>query len=166
MKSKTIRMVSLDAATQKTGFAYWENGCLKECGLIDHHKVKDKEEKFDLMCQSIIELLKKKNPHIVAIETPPFRKNPQTLKKLSKLTGLVLGYCLTKDCDYVELMPSEWRKQIKLNEQETIPVGRDAVKLWDVKRANKLFKKKLREEQDDIADAILIGYAYIKIANE
>lgn len=147
-------------STSDTGWALYENAVLADYDSISFKKTLDSDIRYDCMLKKIMELLYSIDPHIIVIEKPPYKSDPQALFKLSKLIGAVNGFSLSQPdfVDYVEYGPNEWRSFVK-TQDEKIPIKRDICKAWDLDKVNKLFGISL--QNDNIADAILIGYARI-----
>lgn len=150
-------MISLDTSSTKTGWAYWENAVLKESGVICASGNID--ERMELMGKQIIMLLKNRNPIIVVIEQSTSVKDPKTFRMLSEIVGIARGWAILKGADYIEYVPSAWRRLIA-NEDEKIPTNRETCKPWDMQKVKEIFN--LDVGGDDEADAILVGFARIK----
>lgn len=153
-------MISLDASSTSTGWAYWENAVLKESGILCASG--DAETRMNLMGKQILSLLKEKNPIIVVIEQPPAVNDQKTFRLLSELVGMARGWAALKESpwvDYVEYEPNVWRRFVA-DTDEKIPLSRVACKPWDITKAKDLLQ--YETDSDDEADAILIGYARIK----
>lgn len=161
MAKKVTKMVSLDTSSRASGWAYWENGNLTDYGVFDYSKMKDKEARLDTMCISLCNLLKEHKPDIIVIEMTVVEKNAGTQRLLSEIVGVVRGWhIITGASEFVRLRPTEWRKLVR-EEDEKLPKSKDdGLKNWDIAKANALFGLSLKD--DNIADAILIGYARIR----
>lgn len=157
-----VRMVSLDTASNITGWAYWGSGKLKKHGTIDLSQMKRSPEKLDLMCKEIIKVLKKFNPDIIVIEMTVVPNNAGTQRMLSEIVGVVRGYSLScdKDITFIRLRPTEWRKLVKGNINPP-KSKKDGLKEWDIKRCEELYL--FKPIDDNEADAVLIGSAYINM---
>ena len=152
------KLLALDTSTTKTGYAYFENGKIKESGVIDLSKGKDSALRYENMFTLILERFNQYNPDIVVIELPPLVKDPWTLIKLSKIVGAVKGWAHQK-CEYIEYLATEWRAIVKEG-NETLPKGRDLIKKWDIDKFIKCFNYSPKDDNE--ADAGLIGLARIK----
>ena len=64
------------------------------------------------MSKSIISLLDDYSPIVVYIEDTALQRNAKTLKELSQLQGVIIGYCKAKNIDIQIITPSQWRKQL------------------------------------------------------
>ena len=162
---KKVKMMSFDTASQASGWAYWENAQLTEHGVIDLKKMKDKEERLTLMCERLLQILNEKKPTIVIIEMTVVENNAGTQRLLSEIVGVVRGWAMLNQLkgtptEFVRLRPTEWRKLVR-DEDEKVPKSKkDGLKEWDIQKANHLFRLQL--EDDNEADAILVGFARIK----
>ena len=150
-----IIMCSLDVSTKQTGFSVFVNGKRKESFLLDHSNNKDTESRMIEMATDIITYLDKYKPIIVSIEDTFCGTNAAAMKKLSRLQGVIYGWCLINNADFNLYLPSSWRKEF-----------------------GELFKGKKRQEckqlaieyvkdkynidvNDDEAESILIGEATV-----
>ena len=146
-----VTMCSLDVSTNKTGFAVFKNGKYKSSSLLDHSNNKDIKSRSTEMATDILSHLNKYKPEIVSIEDTFCGGNADAMKKLTRLQGVVFGWCVANNSDFNLYLPTEWRKEF-----------------------GDLFKGKKREEckkiaieyikrkynlnlNDDEAEAILIG---------
>ena len=150
-------LVGIDSSTSKTGLSVFINGKYSKCILIDKSNIKDSNEKYKEMCASIINTLNDIKPHIVVIERMHTIRNADSFRKLCKLMGAVQCWCIINRSDYIELSPTEWRKEVN-DTGEKPPRKREELKLWSVSLVNKKYGI---EVIDDVADAICIGEAYI-----
>ncbi len=157
--AKITRMLSLDTSSTITGYAYWENGSLINSGIIYHNDEKNTVIRIENMTIDIITKLKSCRPDIVVIEQPPFCNSPKTCVMLAQIVGCAQGFAISTGADYVEYSPNTWRKLVA-GAGDIIPRKRVEVKAWDINKAESLFN--LQVEDDNEADAILIGYARIK----
>lgn len=160
MSCKTI---SFDSSTQSTGYSIYINGEYKSNGLIDKKKIKDTQDRIHRMIKDIYDVIDSENPDIVIWEVPVMvNANPETQRTLDFICGSILGKCVSNDIFYYSFRPSEWRNVVKDNEK--LPRKRDELKLWGKSKVEDLFG--LSIDCDDVTDAILIGYAYMKKFSE
>lgn len=161
MGQKSI-MVTFDLATKKTGIAVWENNQYKESYVIDYEKVKDIEQRTELMGKKIISALKYFNPTLVYSEDSFRGQNPKTMKCLCRIHGIVMGWCLENNVEYHFIMPSSWRKYIP-----GFPNGkyakRDEQKEYSLQYVRQNYG--FNPITDDQSDAICIGEAMIRKNN-
>lgn len=106
-----MKLCSIDSSTKATGMALFIDGKYEKHILLDHHKVKDVDERINMMIKSIIHGLHDWNPDIVWIEHPQGHgKNVSMVAKLSEILGSVRCWCVIRGREYYEIMPSQWRK--------------------------------------------------------
>ena len=159
-------MVSLDTSSSTTGVAVWINGVLERYFPIDKTNVSQDEEvgdiadkRLDEMCGDIYKTLNGVKPSITVCEMTVVERSAHTQRMLSEIVGTVRGYCLAKKIWFDRLRPTEWRKQIYDNfDVEKPPKKRDDLKKWSIDTVKKLYGINV---DDNTADAILIGIAYI-----
>ncbi len=166
---KKCTMISLDSSTSCTGYAVWENGCLKEHGTIT---LTDKEKKSDtpnhiLMYGKIEALFKEKKPDIIVPELTNKPNNASTQRKLDRILGFMELYASQKHSFYYEMNNSTCRKVIRENilplKLEKDKPARPQWKEWSIKAVHKFFGI---DVNDDESDALLIGVAYILMFGE
>lgn len=154
------RLVSLDLATKKSGIAFFENKKYKESYVIDFEKIKDIDERTELMGKKLISALNYFKPTVVYSEDSFKGQNPKTLKCLCRLHGIVMGWCLEHEVEYHFIMPSSWRKYIP-----DFPNGRgierDEQKKFSIQYVMDIYN--ITPKTDDQSDAILIGEAAIRM---
>lgn len=157
MTNKICKMVSIDSSSSISGYAYFENGILKNSGRIDLHKEKDSEIRIENMCLNLIDILNQYKPDIVVVEMTVVTRGAATQRMLSEIVGVIRGWALCNYAEFVRLRPSEWRKLVK-NDDEFVPKKREELKIWSANKVNEIYNK---EVEDDESDAILLGLARI-----
>lgn len=153
-----VRMVSIDSSTRCTGMALFEDGKLKAHGVIDLSSQKEIEKRSDDMGLKIMKNLNALSPSIVYIERPRGRGNPQTLRKLTTIVGMVRGYCIYRGIYFEEISPTEWRKDLGFKQGRN--VKRDEEKRQSIEYVKD--KYHINPKTDDESDAICIGDAMCK----
>jgi Holliday junction resolvasome, endonuclease subunit len=152
-----IKLLSIDQSTLKTGIAIFEDNQFQKYDLIDLHKQKDSVQRFKNMCFEICVWIKETQPDIVVFEDVSLQTNVATLRLLAQLQGVIIGCCQLYEIPYKIYKPSEWRKLLDFQQ------GRGVERKF-LKQQSKNYVKKYYdlEVNDDIADAVCIGTAYIK----
>lgn len=159
-------ILGLDASTKATGFAVYVDGELKDYGCITASST-DLFKRIHKMVDAINELI---NTHqiekIILEEVRPdevgARSNLATHKALMFLQGAIA--MMVHDnypkitIDY--LYPSEWRKCCSIKTGRG--VVRETVKQRDIRFVEETFGLTVN---DDIADAIGLGYAFLHPTN-
>jgi len=150
-------ILAIDQSTVKTGIAIFKCNEFDKYDLIDLHKQKeDSELRFKNMCFEICVWIKETQPDYVIFEDVSLQTNVATLRLLAQLQGVIIGCCQLYDIPYKIYKPSSWRKILKFQQ------GR-GVERKVLKQQSKDYVKKNYDldVNDDIADAICIGQAYI-----
>lgn len=160
---KNVRLLCLDLATKKSGLAYFENGEYKESYVIDFDKIKDIEERTNLMGEKIINALNYYKPDIVYTEDSFSGNNPKTMKCLSQLHGIAMGWCLINKSEHHLIMPSAWRKNIP-GFPNGRSIKRETQKQYSIKYVTDHYG--FIPISDDQSDAILIGESIIRKYSE
>lgn len=154
--ARKTKMLSFDTSSTDSGYAYFENGKLTDYGSINLKKEKDSLIRQEDMIISLSKIVKQYKPDICVIESPPLINSPGTLIMLTEIIGAVRGMVIDS-AEYVEYTPSVWRKLISPDKK--IPQKREDAKAWDIAKVKEIFS--VETNNDNIADAILIGYARI-----
>lgn len=147
----SCKLISFDVSVCSTGYAVYEDGILVNYGNFVHKE--PKKDHVALMTNDIFCLLESEKPQIIVVEDVPYMNNINTFKKLERLIARVEAWAYVRDnITYAEYKPTQWRKLVALD-GETIPSKRPDAKAWAVKKTG--------IDQDDTAEAVLIGQAYI-----
>ena len=150
------KILSLDTSSVKTGWSYFFDGKYIESGTIDLSKIKDLDVRIKTMILSIGEVIDKFEPNHVVIEDIVVERNWHTFKVLAIIVGAVYGLCVNKNISYSSLSPTQWRNII---DSGTKPRKRDELKIWGKDKVKMLINIDMNDDQ---ADAVLIGYSYLK----
>lgn len=155
-----MKILALDLSTKSTGWAVYENAQLIDYGCItasSNDLIKRIQKIVFALIQQVLN--KHKIVKVIVEEVHPEEKiqNLQTHRALMWLQGAVamMLHEIDKNIKIEYLYPSEWRKLCGI--KTGAGVRRETVKESDIKFVNKTFGISVN---DDIADAISIGYAY------
>lgn len=157
-----MNILALDASTKSTGFAIYENHNLKKYGCITSSST-DLIKRIHKMVDEIKNLIQEHNiEKIILEEVRPddlgHRSNLSTHRALMWLQGaiaiMIHDVFPKASIDY--LYPSEWRKCCHIKTGRG--VVRETVKQRDIRFVEETFGIKVN---DDIADAIGLGYAFL-----
>lgn len=151
-------MLALDASTKKTGYAVFENGKLKDYGLIDLSEEKSMDSRMPAMTIKILQLLAL-YPDVIYIEETAVVRNAATQRFLTRLQGVVYGWAIKNDSDFNTIRPNEWRSLVGIKCSKK---SREELKKESIKKVEELFNITTNE---DTAEAILIGQAAINKYN-
>lgn len=159
-----MKILSLDLSSKSSGWSIFENKELKEYGCITSAST-DLIKRIHIMTDGIKDILtNNKIDKIIVEEVRPEMgtQNIKTHRALMWLQGSIA--MMAHDNFKLELeyiYPSEWRKICGIKTGSG--VRRDALKPKDIAFVKEKFNI---EVNDDIADAIGIGYAYLHQATE
>lgn len=159
-----MTILALDASTKNTGWALFdsETNKLLEYGCINSSST-DLIKRINIMKEGISAILDKypKIEKIILEEVRPQTEigNIKTFKALIYLQAAIVFLIHEKGNkqDIKYLYPSSWRKQCGIKTGKSIT--RDILKKEDIKFVNNFYHLNLTN--DDIADAIGIGHAYL-----
>jgi Holliday junction resolvasome RuvABC endonuclease subunit len=162
-----MNILSLDASTKSTGYAIYEGNTLKTYGCITSSST-DLFKRIHKMVDEIKPLIQEYQiDKIILEEVRPDdiggHSNLATHKALMYLQGAI---CMMVHDTYPKvttdyLYPSEWRKCCKIKTGRG--VVRETVKQRDIRFVEETFGIKVN---DDIADAIGLGYAHLHPGGE
>lgn len=146
-----MKTLGLDLSTVASGWALFDNGIPTKYGVIQPDSDLSESAKYFYIAQSVATLLRVYRPTELAIEDTFFGKNISTLKKLSRLAGQMMyiwRLFAAKEVNFY--MASSVRKSIN--------VKGNAQKEEVVEAVNKYFKLRGRVKDNNVADAIVVGY--------
>lgn len=155
-----MNILSLDASTKSTGCAIYKHNKLQSYSCITSTS-NDLFNRIKVMTDGIKDILIK-NPDINYIVLEEVRQegfiNIKTYKALMYLQGCI-AMMVHQNFKHIEinyLYPSSWRKICGIKQGRG--VQRSSQKQNDINWVKENFNI---QENDDIADAIALGYAYI-----
>lgn len=152
------RLLSIDSSTTQTGIAIFDNGVFKGYELLDCSNDKNMDSRFKLMAQTLLEILNQYSPNAIYVEETVVVRNAKTQRFLTRLQGVLYGWCVMRECDFNTIRPSEWRKPLKFNQGKNIK--REMLKQQSIDYVKEHYGLNV---DDNIADAICIGEAIFKI---
>lgn len=161
-----MNIISIDASTKSSGIAYYENGKLITYDCFTASST-DLVKRIYKMSNSLNDFMKdKKVDKIILEEVIPKglkdeqQKNIQTMKALMYLQAQI-NFMVHDNYPKVKIeyiYPSEWRAALGIKTGRGIQ--RESLKKADIEYVKNNFGI---EVNDDIADAICIGYAYTSV---
>lgn len=167
-------ILALDMATKKTGWALFNaEGNLLNYGVIRTTKDDAKERMKEIYEEIYRKILEFPKINVVVFEDVPLNNhnNLKTGKDLSILQGVVLSLCFENELKYALYNPSAWRSIIGLYNGTREGMKRDYQKQAAVNKVNEIYgfdfvynetETKTRQTDDDKAEAICLGLAYIQ----
>ena len=155
-----MNLIAIDASTKSSGIAIYKHDKLQKYDCIKATS-SDLFNRIKVMVKAIGQYLTE-NPDIDHLVLQQVRQdgftNIKTYKALMYLQGciMLLVHQSFKHVTVQFVYPSQWRKVCQIKQGRGIK--RDIQKQNDINWVKKIFNI---EVNDDIADAIGIGYAYI-----
>ena len=161
--------LGLDMSSTKSGYALFNDDKLITYGLWEPSKELSWQERILYMGDKLNEFLIEHNVDIIYCEDVPLMlKNPQTLKILCALQGVLMGICLANKVEVKFISVSTWRSMLGLFDKTQKGKERDEMKRKSIEMANNIFGLDLiyksassKFNQEDEADSILIVYSQI-----
>ena len=147
-----MRIAGIDASTNKTGIAIFQDGKYVEHTLIDLHLIKDSQVRIPKMMKNISEYLDEHKVDKIIMEESMFASNISTVKMLSQLAGAVTYYATIHGIEFELSLPTHWRKIVGLNQSSKIK--REVLKAEAVAAVKQEYNLNV---VDDIAEAILLA---------
>ena len=153
-----MTILSLDISTTSTGYAVFTDKKLISYGVIaPPGKTLTRIEKI---ADEINLLMLEHEPDIIYAEEPEpafVKNNIDVYRKLTFAHGAIAIVLNHYNKEMQLCSSSHWRKQVGIKTGRGIT--RAQLKPIDIAKANELFNLTLKN--DDIADAILIGWSYV-----
>jgi Holliday junction resolvasome RuvABC endonuclease subunit len=164
--SKTL---GLDMSSNKSGYALFDDKKLITYGLWEPKDKMEWRDRVIYMGEQLDDLLKaNKIDQVYCEDVPLMMKNPQTLKILCALQGVLMGVCVANNVKVTFISVSTWRSALGLFDKTQKGKERDEMKQKSIEMANKIFGLNLvykspssKYNCDDISDSILIAYSQI-----
>lgn len=146
-------ILALDLSTSDTGFSIFDS---KTHELLKYGDIKgvgeDYYEKIEKMYYRIEEIVEaEKIEYIVFEDSFVGFKNLQSVIKLNRLAGLVLSICFKKKIPFKSIPPKVIKKFVTENGSASKDLVQEVV--------NKKFNLEIKN--DNISDAIAIGYTFL-----
>ena len=150
-----IKLMGLDTSSSKTGYSIFVNGEYSSSEVIDFHKEKNSDVRLNKMCISLLYTLNKEQPNIVVAEMTVVTRNTAAQRMLTMILGVIYGWCVVRNVEFIMLRPAEWRALIS---KEKKGRKREELKAWSIKTVKEKYGI---DVSDDESDAILIGQSLI-----
>lgn len=147
-----MKIAGIDASTNKTGIAIFQDARYVEHTLIDLHKMKNPNERMSKMMLSICDYLSKNKVDKIIMEESMMTNNISTVKMLSSIAGAVMYYAALNNIEFQLDLPSVWRKRVGLTQGRN--VKRDVLKAEAIEAVKQEYGMALT---DDECESILIA---------
>ena len=147
-----MKVIGIDASTNKTGLAVFQNGNYVEHTLIDLHKIKNSNERIPKMMIAICDYLSKYEVDKIIMEESMMTNNISTVKMLSSIAGAIMYYAASRNIEFQLDLPSAWRKRVGLTQGRS--VKRDVLKAEAIAAVKQEYGMDLT---DDECESILIA---------
>ena len=151
-------LLALDISTTSTGYAIFKEKELILSGTIA--PTGNAITRIEKIAEKVNELMLEYNPDIIYAEEPEpafVKNNIDVYRKLTFAHGAIAIVLNHYSKEMQLCSSSHWRKQVGIKTGRGIT--RAQLKPLDVAKANELFN--LNTKNDDLADAVLIGWSYI-----
>lgn len=105
-------VMSWDQSTKISAHCVFIDGEYHSCGIVDFHKMKDVHERVQKMGLGICAEIEKAKPDTIIIEEVAQQSNPQTLKLLARIQGIIIGFAAAHQIPVHIIEPSRWRSTL------------------------------------------------------
>lgn len=116
MESERYRIIGIDPGTNYTGYGILEVNGRKltslMLGYIDMHKIDDPYAKLSHIFKRVSSLIEEYEPREVALESPFFGENVQSMLKLGRAQGVAMAAALSHDIDVFEYAPTRVKQAV------------------------------------------------------
>ena len=157
-----MKVLAFDQSTRVTGYCLFNNGCYSDSGVIDLTDIDNTETRTQQMGLSICDKIEFYNPDFIIIEDVSMQKNPDVMKKLARLQGMILGFAVAHNIQINIIEPTKWRSALKY--QQGRGIKRDELKKQSFDYVKKYFG--FENFTEDRCEAICINEAAHKILLE
>lgn len=160
-------ILTLDLSTKSTGYSFWENNKLVDYGLITASST-DLIKRIHKIVDELSKTIKEKSANciienVIVEEVRPENglQNIQTHRALMWLQGAVAAMLHDEyGLSLTYIYPNEWRSHCGI--KTGAGIKRESLKKKDIEFVKENFNI---DVNDDIADAIGIGYGYLHKQN-
>jgi crossover junction endodeoxyribonuclease RuvC len=119
IKKPVYKIIGIDPGTNIMGFAVLnvENGQLRieDLGVLKMHKLRDHQAKLKEIFLQTQEIIESYQPEVMAIESPFYGKNIQSMLKLGRAQGVAIAAALTMGLEIHEYSPKKIKQSITGN---------------------------------------------------
>lgn len=109
-------ILGIDPGTNVMGFAvlktHLRNSEIVTLNVVKMNRAADQSAKLKQIYESTLELIETYHPDTLAIEEPFYGKNPQSMLKLGRAQGVVIGACLHAGLEVFEYPPRRVKQAI------------------------------------------------------
>ena len=167
--------LGLDMSSKSSAYSIFNDNKLIEYKLWKiPDEIKEWRERILWMGKQLDDCIKTHSiDKIYCEDVPLIMANPQTLKILSALQGMVIGVVSSNNLDVEFVSVSKWRSDLGLFTGNRKDVKREEMKKSSIDYANKTFELDLvwkspssKYNQDDLSDAINVAWSQIKDKNK
>ena len=160
-KIDTVRVLALDAATNVSGYAIYDDGDLVTYGTYKTDSKKSTEERINEFKKWLQSILQDAEIDFCGIENIQLQahggyQNVETYRALANLQGVILDTLFEACIDHDLCYSSQWRKYCGVSEggkrENLKKIAQDKVKLWYGQNCTQ-----------DEADAICIGKYFVHV---
>ena len=152
-------ILAIDGSTKSTGYAVIQNNKILKTGCITNESL-DTITRIEHMKQSIKQVIEEYHPTDVVIEDilpEDVRSNQKTFKALIYLQAALAFLCHDHKLTPTLYTASHWRALVGIHTGRG--VKREQLKTASIQLVEKIYGLKVN---DDVADAINLGFAYYK----
>jgi len=158
MKTDDTVILGIDPGTNIMGYGVVRRSkkgpVLLDMGIVDLHKEKNPYKKLEIIFNETLVLIEKYNPSDLAIESPFYGKNIQSMLKLGRAQGTAISAAIYKSVSIYEYAP----RKIKMSITGRGSASKEQVALMLGKMLDFPVKTKNLDATDGLAAAICHYY--------
>lgn len=153
-----MRILAFDQSTRVSGYSVFDNNDYVESGFIDLHQIIDTDDRSKQMGILLCGKITDANPDVIIIEEVQCQSNVDTVKKLSRIQGMIIGFAAANNIQTHIIEPSRWRSQLGFTQGRG--VKRAELKQQSIDYVKEHFRLNVTEDE---AEAICQNVAAQKI---
>lgn len=157
-------ILALDLSTKSSGYSVFDDDKLLTWGLAASTK-ENVYDRIQVITNKIQQIIKEYKPTKIIAEQPEpafVKNNINTYRKLTFIHGAICMMLRKYKLEMQLCTASHWRKLVGIHTGRGIK--RAQLKQKDIQITNILYPE-VNTKNDDVADAVLIGLAYVKQHN-
>lgn len=152
-----MRVLALDPAFRNVGWTYWNDGVIKDCGVITTVPAKkditrSNAKEAEKVAGEIFDLIRCKNIDKVVAEIPMGSQNSRAANLGGAIMGIVASVCWVSGTPLVWVAPNDIKQVVARNEL----VSKNRIMDWVRENYPSDKYPKIKKEFEHIADSVLV----------
>ena len=165
-----MKTLGLDMSSKSSGYSLFNGKELKLYGVWKiPGDITEWRDRIVWMSKQLDNFIKEHEVEQIFVEDVPLSMaNPQTLKILSALQGMIISVCTLHNINVKFIGVSQWRSALGLFTGHRKDLTREEMKKSSIEYANKTFglnlvwkSKSSKFNQDDLSDSICVAWSQL-----